>query len=75
VHLLGRALVREPQMFVRTLTERLLTYAVGRGLAGSDMAVVRKIVREAEPRQYRFSAIVLGIVNSAPFQMRVKAGV
>jgi len=70
---LRQALVREPQMFVRTMTEKLLTYAVGRGLTASDMAVVRKIVRGAEPKQYRFSALVLGVVNSAPFQMRAKA--
>ena len=70
---LRQALVREPQMFVRTMTEKLLTYAVGRGLTASDMAVVRKIVRDAEPKQYRFSALVLGVVNSAPFQMRSKA--
>ena len=61
-------------MFVRTMTEKLLTYAVGRGLTATDMPVVRKVVREAAPKQYRFSALVLGIVNSAPFQMRLKAG-
>ena len=70
---LRQALVREPQMFVRTMTEKLLTYGVGRGLTASDMAVVRKIVREAEPKQYRLSALVLGVVNSAPFQMRARA--
>jgi hypothetical protein len=70
---LRMALVREPQMFVRTMTEKLLTYGVGRGLTASDMAVVRRIVREAEPKQYRFSALIMGIVNSAPFQMRAKA--
>jgi hypothetical protein len=69
---LRQALVREPQMFVRTMTEKLLTYAVGRGLTASDMAVVRKIVRDSEPAQYRLSALVLGVVNSAPFQMRAK---
>jgi mono/diheme cytochrome c family protein len=70
---LRSALVREPEMFVRTMTDKLLTYAVGRGLTASDMAVIRQIVRQAEPKQYRFSALVMGIVNSAPFQMRAKA--
>ena len=67
---LRQALIREPQTFVRTLTEKLLTYAVGRGLSGSDMAAVRSIVRDAEPKGYRFSALVLGIVNSPQFRMR-----
>jgi hypothetical protein len=67
---LRRALLREPDMFVRTLTEKLLTYAVGRGLSASDMPVVRSIVREAAASNDRFSAIVLGIVHSVPFQMR-----
>jgi len=56
------------------MTEKLLTYAVGRGLAATDMPVVRQVVRDAAPKQYRFSALVLGIVNSAPFQMRLKVG-
>jgi mono/diheme cytochrome c family protein len=70
---LRQALVREPQLFVRTMTEKLLTYAVGRGLTASDMAVVRTIVRDSEAKHYRLSALVLGVVNSAPFQMRAKA--
>ena len=67
---LRQALVREPEVFVRTLTEKLLTYAVGRSLTAADMPVVRSVVREARPNNYRFSALVLGIVHSAPFQMR-----
>jgi hypothetical protein len=51
----------------------MLTYALGRGLAYYDMPAVREIVREAGHDGDRFSSIVLGIVNSAPFQMRVKA--
>jgi mono/diheme cytochrome c family protein len=70
---LRQALLREPDTFVRTMTEKLLTYAIGRGLTGADMPVVRGIVREAAPKRYRFSALVLGIVNSAPFQMRTTA--
>jgi hypothetical protein len=70
---LRQALLRRPETFVETLTEKLLTYAVGRGLGAPDMPVVRSIVREASPRDYRFSSLVLGIVSSAPFQMRIKA--
>jgi hypothetical protein len=67
---LRKALVREPETFVRTMTEKLLTYAVGRGLTASDMPVVRAIVRDARAENYRFSSLVLGIVRSVPFQMR-----
>jgi len=48
----------------------LLTYALGRGLEYSDMPVVRTIVRDAARRDYRFSALVTGIVTSVPFQMK-----
>jgi len=67
---LRQALVREPDMFVRTMTEKLLTYAVGRGLTATDMPIVRAIARDAAASNYRFSSVVLGIVRSAPFQMR-----
>ena len=67
---LRQALVREPETFARTLAEKLLTYAVGRGLTASDMPVVRSVVRDASAENYRFSSLVLGIVHSAPFQMR-----
>ena len=53
-----------------TLTEKLLTYALGRGLESYDAPAVRAIVREASQQDYRFSALVLGVVNSTPFQMR-----
>ena len=69
---LRAALVREPRIFVQTLTERLLTYALGRGLSASDMPAVRTIARDAQRDGYRFSSIVLGIVRSVPFQMRIK---
>ncbi|PWU00094.1 MAG: hypothetical protein C5B51_25920 [Terriglobia bacterium] len=65
------ALVSHPDVFVLTLTEKLLTYALGRGLDYHDMPIVRGIVREAGRSGYRFSALVSGIVNSAPFQMRM----
>lgn len=64
------ALVRHPDMFASTLTDKLLTYALGRGLDYSDMPVVRSIVRESARDNYRFSDIVMGIVRSTPFQMR-----
>jgi uncharacterized protein DUF1588/uncharacterized protein DUF1585 len=70
---LRRALLRDPEMFVRTMTEKLLTYALGRGLSAADMPVVRSIVRDGAVQQYRFSSIVLAIVNSAPFEMRKAA--
>jgi len=70
---LRQALVREPDTFVRTTTEKLLTYALGRGLTAADMPAVRTIVRDAQRDNYRFSSIVLGIMKSVPFQMRVKA--
>jgi hypothetical protein len=69
---LRQALIRNPEIFVGTVTEKLLTYALGRGLAYYDMPTVRAIVRDTGPRGYRFSSIVLGIVNSTPFQKRTK---
>ena len=70
---LREALLRDPAIFVATVTEKLLTYALGRGLTASDMPAVRAIVRDARRDDYRFSSIVLGIVRSAPFQMRSAA--
>jgi Protein of unknown function (DUF1588)/Protein of unknown function (DUF1585) len=67
---LREAVVRRPDLFASTLTEKLLTYGLGRGLDYYDMPVVRTIVRDAARSDYRFSTIVMGIVRSAPFQMR-----
>jgi hypothetical protein len=69
---LRRALVRDPRVFVQTLTEKLMTYALGRGLDASDMPAVRTIARDSQRDGYRFSSIVRGIVRSVPFQMRIK---
>jgi Protein of unknown function (DUF1592)/Protein of unknown function (DUF1588)/Protein of unknown function (DUF1587)/Protein of unknown function (DUF1585)/Protein of unknown function (DUF1595)/Planctomycete cytochrome C len=69
---LRQALVRQPEIFVGTLTEKLMTYALGRGLASYDMPIVRAIVRDAARQNYRFSSIIVGIATSTPFQMRVK---
>ena len=65
--LLGR-----PNVFVGVMTEKLLTYALGRGLEYYDMPAVRKIVREAGARDFRFSSLVAGVVSSPPFQMKTK---
>ena len=56
--------------FVRTLIQKLLTYALGRGIEFYDQPVVRQIARQSAPDDYRWSDIVLGIVKSTPFQMR-----
>jgi len=67
---LREALVRNPEVFVRTMTEKLMTYALGRGLEPVDMPAVRGVTRFATTDDYRFSSLVLGIVHSVPFQMR-----
>jgi hypothetical protein len=70
---LRRALLRQPELFVGTVVEKMMTFALGRGVAASDMPSVRAIIREAAGRDYRFSSLVLGIVRSVPFTMRLKA--
>jgi hypothetical protein len=67
---LRKALLERPGQFVQTLTERLMTYGLGRSVEHHDMPAVRRIVREAAKDNYRFSSIVRGIVNSEPFLMR-----
>jgi mono/diheme cytochrome c family protein len=66
------AILSRPDAFVTVVTEKMLTYALGRGLEPSDMPVVRRIVKKAAQNDYRLSSIVMGIVESAPFQMRTK---
>jgi hypothetical protein len=62
-------------MFIETFTERLLTYALGRGVEEYDHPIIRKIVRDASADNQKWSSMILGIVNSTPFQMRrVKDG-
>ena len=70
---LRAALLREPEIFVRTMTEKLMTYALGRGLTATDMPAVRTVVRDSARDQYRFSSVILEIVRSVPFQMRTKS--
>jgi hypothetical protein len=65
------ALLKRPDLFASTITERLLTYALGRGAEPSDAPAVRKIVQDAKADDYRLSAIILGITRSTPFQMRM----
>ena len=67
---LRAALVRKPERFASTVTEKLLTYALGRGLDYYDMPAVRRIVRDAAADDYRLQSIIVGIVNSYPFLHR-----
>ncbi|HKB13613.1 MAG TPA: DUF1592 domain-containing protein [Vicinamibacterales bacterium] len=67
---LRKVLLRHSDDFLTTLTEKLLTYALGRGLEAADAPAVRRIKREAAPTSYRFASLVQGIVTSTPFQMR-----
>jgi mono/diheme cytochrome c family protein len=70
---LREALLKRPEVFVGTFTEKLMTYALERGVDAPDMPTVRRIVREGAARNYRFSSLVLGVVKSPAFQMRLKA--
>jgi hypothetical protein len=65
-------LMQHSEQFVRVVTEKLLTYALGRGVEDQDMPLVRAIVRGAAGGDYHFSTLVLGIVRSAPFQHSIK---
>jgi hypothetical protein len=67
---LRQALLKHPEYFVGTLTEKMLTYALGRPLEYYDMPVVRGIVESAAGNQYRFSSLITGIVKSEPFEMK-----
>jgi hypothetical protein len=66
------SLVSRSDQFARVVTEKMLIYALGRGVEYQDMPLVRSIVRESAGTNYNFSSIVMGIVNSAPFQMNTK---
>jgi hypothetical protein len=66
------ALLRHPENFVTTVTEKLMTYGLGRGIDYRDMPAVRQIVTRSATEQYRFSSLVLGIVRSAAFQTRMR---
>jgi len=67
---LRNILLSKKDQFIITLTERLLTYALERGVEPFDMPAIRNIVRNAAPNDYRWSSLIMGVVNSVPFQMR-----
>ena len=69
---LREILMAKPEIFAGVFTEKLLTYGLGRGVQYYDMPSIRAIVREAAHNDYKLSSIVLGIVKSTPFQMKVK---
>jgi mono/diheme cytochrome c family protein len=71
---LREALMDRSDQFVRTLTEKMLTYALGRGMEPYDMPVVRAITKDSSENDYRFSSLVMGIVNSMPFRSRRATG-
>jgi hypothetical protein len=70
---LRNALLHYSPQFVRMLTEKLMTYALGRGVEYYDMPVIRSIVQKADQEHDTFSSILMGVINSAPFQMRTTA--
>ncbi|MBZ5632259.1 MAG: DUF1592 domain-containing protein [Acidobacteriia bacterium] len=70
---LRETLTSRPEVFVGVMTEKLLTYALGRGVEYYDMPAVRRIVRDAGARDFKFSSLIAGVVKSTPFQMKVKA--
>lgn len=67
---LEEALLKQPDVFTSTLTEKLLTFGLGRGVEYYDAPAIREVVRSAKASDYRFSALVTAIVSSTPFQMR-----
>ncbi len=70
---LRKAILTRPELFAGTLTEKLMTYALGRGIDYRDMPAVRAILRQAAPDNYRFSDLILGVVHSTPFEMSTAA--
>jgi mono/diheme cytochrome c family protein len=71
---LRKALLAKPELFVGTMTEKLMTYALGRGVDAKDMPAVRGVLRQAAAEDYKFSSLVMGIVRSVPFRMRQASG-
>jgi hypothetical protein len=62
--------LKHPDLFVRTVTQKLMTYGLGRGMEYNDMPVIRGIASASAAQNYRFSSVVLGIVKSVSFQMK-----
>jgi hypothetical protein len=71
---LRQVLVTHSDEFVTTMIEKMLTYALGRGLEASDAPAVRKIKRDAAREDYRFGSLIQGIITSTPFQMKLAHG-
>jgi hypothetical protein len=69
---LRKMLTAKPEIFIGVMTEKLMTYALGRGVDYTDMPTIRAIMHDAAKTDYRFSSLVMGIVRSAPFQMKMK---
>jgi hypothetical protein len=67
---LRKAVLKRPELFVRTFTQKLMTYGLGRGMGSTDMPVIRGVAAGSAAQNYRFSSVVLGIVKSVPFQMK-----
>lgn len=67
---LERAILKHPELFVGTMVEKLLTFALGRGVEYYDAVAIRKVVRDAAKNDYRFADLVVGLVRSVPFTMR-----
>jgi hypothetical protein len=67
---LKKALLARPDMFATTVTEKLFAYAMGRGIGPAEAPAIRRIVRNAATQDYKFSSLLVGIIESAPFQMR-----
>ena len=67
---LEQALLARPELFVRTMVEKLMTFALAREVESFDAPAIRKVVRDAKAQNYRFSSLMLGIATSTPFQMR-----
>ena len=70
---LQQALLKRPELFATTFTEKLVTFALGRGVESYDAPAVRGIVDQSRAQDFRFSSFILGIVDSTPFQMRRSA--
>ncbi|MBT5925561.1 MAG: DUF1592 domain-containing protein [Verrucomicrobia bacterium] len=70
VRALEEAILNRPELFVQTITEKLMTYALGRGMETYDAPAIRRIIRQAEKDDFRMSSIIQGIVHSQPFTMR-----
>jgi hypothetical protein len=67
---LEAAILARPDLFTATLASKLLTFALGRGITETDGPAIRAIVRRAQAEHYQFSAVILGVVESVPFQQR-----